>query len=142
MPGQINEGSGDEPPPPPPQQHVEVTTRIDENQQERTDDDEQSSHNLRDSKGWDGKLRIDRTVTVQNPEALSDPEYSDEENVLPGESIGADEGILIYLDFSLYLKRAPTDPRVSFQTSLTTRTPIPTTSALPILVLHRSVPCV
>jgi protein phosphatase 1 regulatory subunit 7 len=51
---------------------------------------------LRDSKGWDGKLRMPPTATAQvaNPEALSDPEYSDEENVLPGEKIEADEDLL------------------------------------------------
>lgn len=47
---------------------------------------------LTDSKGWDGKLRVDRTAQLQNPEAISDPEYSDDENVLPGESVPADEG--------------------------------------------------
>lgn len=47
---------------------------------------------LTDSKGWDGKLRVDRAVLLQNPEAISDPEYSDDENVLAGESISADEG--------------------------------------------------
>jgi len=48
----------------------------------------------RDSKGWDGKLRIDRRPVLTNPEALSDPEYSDEENVIPGEKIDADEDLL------------------------------------------------
>lgn len=51
-----------------------------------------TSHSLRDSKGWDGKLRIERNATIHNPEALSDSEYSDEENVLHGDTIGADEG--------------------------------------------------
>jgi protein phosphatase 1 regulatory subunit 7 len=50
----------------------------------------------RDSKGWDGKLRVEkpaeRNAILANPEALSDPEYSDEENVVPGEEIDADEG--------------------------------------------------
>jgi protein phosphatase 1 regulatory subunit 7 len=57
---------------------------------------------LRDSKGWDGKLRMPPTATAQvaNPEALSDPEYSDEENVLPGEKIEADEG-------GCYISREP-----------------------------------
>lgn len=45
-----------------------------------------------DGNDWDGKLRIDRTITLANPEALSDPEYSDEENVAAGEQINADEG--------------------------------------------------
>lgn len=46
----------------------------------------------RSSSGWDGKLRVDKNLTLANPEALSDPEYSDEENVVPGETINADEG--------------------------------------------------
>lgn len=47
---------------------------------------------LTDSKGWDGKLRVQKAAVVANPEALSDPEYSDDENVLEGEEIAADEG--------------------------------------------------
>jgi hypothetical protein len=47
----------------------------------------------RSSSGWDGKLRIEKKLELANPEALSDPEYSDEENVVPGEVIDADEGI-------------------------------------------------
>lgn len=47
----------------------------------------------RSSSGWDGKLRIEKKLELANPEALSDPEYSDEENVHPGEIIDADEGI-------------------------------------------------
>jgi protein phosphatase 1 regulatory subunit 7 len=34
-----------------------------------------------------------KTLELANPEALSDPEYSDEENVAPGEVIEADEGL-------------------------------------------------
>lgn len=48
----------------------------------------------RSSTGWDGKLRIDKKIELANPEAISDPEYSDEENVLPGETISADEDLL------------------------------------------------
>jgi protein phosphatase 1 regulatory subunit 7 len=51
------------------------------------------SPGLRDSKGWDGKARVDRTAIITNPEALSDPEYSDDENVVPGEELPADEGM-------------------------------------------------
>jgi len=50
------------------------------------------SPGMRNDKGWDGKLRV-RRASLTNPEALSDPEYSDDENVLPGEVIDADEGI-------------------------------------------------
>lgn len=46
---------------------------------------------LRDSKGWDGKLRVDRRAVVTNPEAWSDPEYSGED-APPVEQIEADEG--------------------------------------------------
>jgi protein phosphatase 1 regulatory subunit 7 len=52
----------------------------------------ESSPGLRNSKGWDGKLRLPKNATLSNPEALSDDEYSDEENVVPGEEILADEG--------------------------------------------------
>ncbi|KAH8750113.1 protein phosphatase-like protein PP1 regulatory subunit sds22 [Hyaloscypha finlandica] len=44
--------------------------------------------------GWDGKLRVEKKLELANPEALSDPEHSDEENVLPGEMIDADEDLL------------------------------------------------
>lgn len=53
----------------------------------------ESAGPLTDSKGWDGKLRLPpKEVIVSNPEAFSDPEYSDDENVLEGEEIAADEG--------------------------------------------------
>ncbi len=50
------------------------------------------SPGLRNSKGWDGKLRVPKSALLANPEALSDPEYSDDENVHPGEELAADEG--------------------------------------------------
>ncbi|KAG0651627.1 phosphatase 1 regulatory subunit SDS22 [Hyphodiscus hymeniophilus] len=48
------------------------------------------------SSGWDGKLRIDKEKKAElvNPEAISDPEYSDEEQVLQGQIIEADEDLL------------------------------------------------
>lgn len=46
---------------------------------------------LRDSQGWDGKLRLDKKAAVTNAEILSDPEYSDDE-APPVDQIGADEG--------------------------------------------------
>lgn len=52
----------------------------------------QPSPPIRSSKGWDGKARVNKTASLANPEALSDPEYSDDENVAPGEEIAADEG--------------------------------------------------
>jgi protein phosphatase 1 regulatory subunit 7 len=51
----------------------------------------------RSSSGWDGKLRVEKKLELVNPDALSDPEYSDEENVIPGEAIDADEGKLILI---------------------------------------------
>jgi hypothetical protein len=45
----------------------------------------------KDSKGWDGKLRVEKKAVITNPEALSDPEYSDED-APPVERINADEG--------------------------------------------------
>jgi protein phosphatase 1 regulatory subunit 7 len=52
------------------------------------------------SSGWDGKLRVEKKLELVNPEALSDPEYSDEDQVLPGEQIDADEGIW-FLSYSI-----------------------------------------
>ncbi|KAL9116147.1 MAG: hypothetical protein Q9227_000517 [Pyrenula ochraceoflavens] len=51
---------------------------------------------LKDSNGWDGKLRVERNAVIQNPEALSDPEYSDED-APPVEEISADEGRMLVL---------------------------------------------
>ncbi|RFU33273.1 hypothetical protein B7463_g3082, partial [Scytalidium lignicola] len=57
----------------------------------------------RSTTGWDGKLRLEKKLELANPEALSDPEYSDEENVIPGEVIDADEGIFAaFLDGGLF----------------------------------------
>ncbi|RDW87642.1 hypothetical protein BP5796_03336 [Coleophoma crateriformis] len=62
--------------------------------QSTAEDNKTTSGTPRSSSGWDGKLRIEKNLTLANPEALSDPEYSDEENVVPGESINADEDLL------------------------------------------------
>jgi hypothetical protein len=62
----------------------------------------QPSPGLRNSKGWDGKLRVQRSAVITNPEALSDPEYSDDENVVPGEEIVADEGMAYMQAFHGY----------------------------------------
>ena len=53
------------------------------------------------SKGWDGKLRVERKAVVTNAEVLSDPEYSDED-APPVEQISADEGRL-FPTFYIYL---------------------------------------
>ena len=43
--------------------------------------------------GWDGKLRVNKQATLANPEALSDPDYSDED-APPVDQIAADEGMV------------------------------------------------
>lgn len=40
--------------------------------------------------GWDGKLRVTKQATLANPEALEDPDYSDDDAPPPDE-IAADE---------------------------------------------------
>lgn len=47
---------------------------------------------MKDSKGWDGKMRVDNRAVITNPEAVEDPEYSDAE-APPAEQIEADEGM-------------------------------------------------
>ena len=44
--------------------------------------------------GWDGKLRVNTQAVLANPEALSDPDYSDEDAPPAGE-IEADEGTFL-----------------------------------------------
>lgn len=88
MPGQV-EGQTDRETATP-SQHIELVES--ENPSDRGAES-QPSPGLRDSKGWDGKLRVDRNALLQNPEAISDPEYSDDEHVLRGEEISADEGM-------------------------------------------------
>lgn len=58
--------------------------------------DGQTSPSLTNSKGWDGKLRVPKAALLSNPEALSDPEYSDDDNVMEGGEIAADEGSLAF----------------------------------------------
>ena len=41
--------------------------------------------------GWDGKLRVEKSAVLTNPEVLSDPDHSDED-APPVEQIAADEG--------------------------------------------------
>ena len=61
-----------------------------------------NSIGLQDSKGWDGKLRVDRRAVVTNAEILSDPEYSDED-APPVEQIVADEGNCLFVFFTFLL---------------------------------------
>jgi protein phosphatase 1 regulatory subunit 7 len=82
MPGETNQ-DGAQPP------HVELVA---DDHTERHDGEQ--SPGITNGKGWDGKLRVPVRATLANPEALSDPEYSDEGHVLPGQEIEADEGQL------------------------------------------------
>lgn len=107
MPGQVTQAterettSGTTPgttpgTPPAPSHHIELVES-----DEHSEKGDEPSPGLRDSRGWDGKLRVGRNALLQNPEAISDPEYSDEENVLQGDEISADEGMLSSLPSSL-----------------------------------------
>lgn len=64
---------------------------VDDNNTTRNEDG--PSPGITNGKGWDGKLRMPKSAVLSNPEALSDPDYSDEENVVPGDEIDADEGM-------------------------------------------------
>ncbi|KAK4156906.1 hypothetical protein C8A00DRAFT_30228 [Chaetomidium leptoderma] len=83
MPAPLEEGGQS------PGHHIEL---VDEDPSPRHDGE--TSPGLRDSKGWDGKLRVPKSALLANPEALSDPEYSDDDNIMPGEELAADEDIL------------------------------------------------
>ncbi|KAI9677156.1 MAG: hypothetical protein M1829_002730 [Trizodia sp. TS-e1964] len=52
-----------------------------------------ASGSLENAKGWDGKLRVDRKSVVVDRQAISDPEYSDDD-APPTELIQADEDLL------------------------------------------------
>ena len=82
MPAPVEEGSRS------PGNHIEL---IDDHPSPRHDGD--TSPGIRNSKGWDGKLRLPKSAVITNPEALSDPEYSDEDNVVEGEELPPDEGM-------------------------------------------------
>lgn len=53
-----------------------------------------TSNTPKSKSGWDGKLRVNKQAVLANPEALSDPEYSDED-APPPEQIEADEGMRV-----------------------------------------------
>ncbi len=80
MPGSVEDGNQS------PGRHIEL---VDDNPSSRHDGD--TSPGIVNSKGWDGKLRIPKSVLITNPEALSDPDYSDDENVAEGEELEADD---------------------------------------------------
>jgi len=65
-------------------------------------DSPKSGGTPKSSSGWDGKLRIEKKAELVNPEAISDPDYSDEEQVLAGETIEADEGRFTQTTISLH----------------------------------------
>jgi hypothetical protein len=46
---------------------------------------------MKNSSGWDGKLRVERNAVIANSEALEDPDYTDED-APPPDQIEADEG--------------------------------------------------
>jgi hypothetical protein len=46
---------------------------------------------MKNSEGWDGKMRVEPKAVITNPEALEDSDYSDPE-APPVEEIDADEG--------------------------------------------------
>lgn len=78
---------------------------ISEDERRQTEDKHgQSSRNaevqtaLLNEQGWDGKLRLAPRAVITNPEALSDPEFSDED-APPVELIDADEGITCHCQY-------------------------------------------
>ncbi|KAK8140812.1 hypothetical protein G3M48_001795, partial [Beauveria asiatica] len=74
-----------------PHAHVTIAPDADAHEPAVSEGSGSGSGSLKNANGWDGKLRIPKSAILTNPEAVSDPEYSDDENVLPGEEIAADE---------------------------------------------------
>jgi protein phosphatase 1 regulatory subunit 7 len=65
---------------------------------EETQDEEKKAHKPRDSKGWDGKLRLTKKgAAPPDPDAPSEPEESDDEGPEP-EQLAADEDLLDDMD--------------------------------------------
>jgi protein phosphatase 1 regulatory subunit 7 len=75
----------------------EETPRVDPAIEAATDTPDAEKKDIpRDSKGWDGKLRVDKNVLVQGRDqdaAESDPEVSEDEGP-PPEQLPADEDLL------------------------------------------------
>ena len=66
----------------------------DEGKRQDAQDQTDKRNGPRDSQGWDGKLRLPpRQAVITNPEALSDPDYSDKD-APPVDQIEADEDLL------------------------------------------------
>jgi protein phosphatase 1 regulatory subunit 7 len=90
--------------PAPPAEHDPATTSAATTQ---SHEEEKKDHKPRDSKGWDGKLRLDKKVLsgeqATEGDAQSDAEESEEEGFKvedgpPPEQIGADEDLLEDMD--------------------------------------------
>lgn len=106
MGGETGNEGNDEPSQP---RHIELVT--DESKEHKNGENgNDPSPVLTNGKGWDGKLRVPGRATLANPEALSDPEYSDEDNVVPGEEIQADEGMLSCCLFSCHITNTTPSP--------------------------------
>lgn len=72
--------------------------KTDANGTSATHEQDKDDHKLRDSKGWDGKLRVDKLSLSEEPkdpavEIQSDPEESEDEGP-PPEQLPADEDLL------------------------------------------------
>lgn len=89
--------------------HIEIPE-----EQRALEDEGETSPGMKNSKGWDGKLRVPKSTLLSNPDALSDPEYSDDDNVMDGQEISADEGkftrqdsVVIIFPLTSRLRRPP-----------------------------------
>lgn len=60
---------------------------------EATNGTDSKSSTPHSKSGWDGKLRVNKQAALANPEALDDPDYSDED-APPVDQIAADEDLL------------------------------------------------
>jgi len=80
--------------PPPPNDALDpAATKTDE-----THTEEKNEHKPRDSKGWDGKLRLTKKgAAPPDPDAPSEPEESEDEGPEP-EQLAADEDLLDDMD--------------------------------------------
>lgn len=77
--------------------HAKIAIPEDHHEHHNEKDEPTSPGGMKNSKGWDGKLRVPKSAVLANPEALTDEEYSDDENVMEGEEIAADEGECFFL---------------------------------------------
>jgi protein phosphatase 1 regulatory subunit 7 len=80
-----------------PQREADATM-TDANSTTEARDQDKEDHKPRDSKGWDGKLRVDKLTLSEEPrdptvEIQSDPEESEDEGP-PPEQLPADEDLL------------------------------------------------